>query len=259
MSGSTAEMDSSPRGMANGSNPVPVVSPPEPDVGGEPEPPTEGGPVEFDGVEFGPGSGEALDEGVAAGVGVETGVEVGPGGAVAPGGPVGDLIGSGVTLGRGVGVDVGGFEGGVGVGVGFEVGPGVGAIVGRGVGLGVGAGVGVGLGVGVGVGVGVGAGVGLGVGAPATTATVTESVSMPDEQFAWSRDSAGHTYVPTGVPVTRTWNVTTSPSDLTMSASVTAWTQTTVEPDGPEVGGSAVQVCGAESTATDVTLNAAGN
>jgi hypothetical protein len=41
-----------------------------------------------------------------------------------------------------------------------------------------------------------------------------------------------------------------------MSASVAAWTQMIVDPDGPAAGASAVQVCGAASTATALTLNA---
>jgi hypothetical protein len=44
----------------------------------------------------------------------------------------------------------------------------------------------------VGFGVGRGVGVGVGAGAPATIATLTEPVSMPEVQSSWSRDSAGH-------------------------------------------------------------------
>ena len=68
-----------------------------------------------------------------------------------------------------------------------------GARVGLGVAGGTAVGVGVRRGVGFGVGLGVGFGVGLGVavGVPATMATVTESVSMPDLHFSSSRESAG--------------------------------------------------------------------
>jgi hypothetical protein len=65
--------------------------------------------------------------------------------------------------------------------------------------------------------------------------------------------------MPVGAPVTRTWNVTMSPSDLRISASVTAWTQTMVDPDGPAAGGSATQACEAASTATALTVNAPGS
>jgi hypothetical protein len=94
------------------------------------------------------------------------------------------------------------------VAVGRDVSTGAGDKVSAAVGRGVRVGVGVGVGVGRGVGARVGFGVGVGV-APATTETETESVSIPELQLAWSRDSAGHVYVPTGLPVTRTWNTTT--------------------------------------------------
>jgi hypothetical protein len=102
-------------------------------------------------------------------------------------------VGPGVRVGVAAGL-ADGLEVRVGAGVG------VGALVGRGVDLGVGFGVGLGVGLGVGGGVGVGAGVGV----PATMATVTESVSMPDLHFSSSRDDTGHVYEPTVVPVTLT-------------------------------------------------------
>jgi hypothetical protein len=115
------------------------------------------------------------------------------------------------------------------------------------------------LGAGFGVGVGRGEAVGRGV-AAAVIETLKESVSMPAVQLAWSRDSAGHEYVPCVVPVTRTWNVTTSPSPLRTSLSVTACTCTIVEPEGPVVGASAVQLCDGwtESTPTEPIAKAAG-
>jgi hypothetical protein len=84
-------------------------------------------------------------------------------------------------------------------------------------------------------------------------------VSVPDLQFSASRESAGHTYEPTDVPVTLTWNLTTSPSTLTTSAFVTAWTTTSVDPE-PGVGGSAIQFREpeTESTTTLLTVNALG-
>jgi hypothetical protein len=101
--------------------------------------------------------------------------------------------------------------------------------------------------------------VGRGV-AAAVIETLKESVSMPAVQLAWSRDSAGHEYLPCVVPVTRTWNVTTSPSPFRTSLSVTAWTCTIVEPEGPAVGASAVQLCDGwtESTPTEPIAKAPG-
>jgi hypothetical protein len=98
----------------------------------------------------------------------------------------------------------------------------VGAWVGFGVGRGVGVDVEIGRGVGFGVGFGVGLGVAVGVEVPETMATVMEAVSMPDLHFSSSRDSAGHAYEPTDVPVTLTWNLTMSPSTLMTSAFVAA-------------------------------------
>lgn len=108
------------------------------------------------------------------------------------------------------------------------------------------------------MGFGVGFGVGLGVDAE-TMATVTESVSIPDLHFSSSRDSAGHVYVPTDVPVTLRWNLTMSPSTLMTSAFVAAWIRMRVDPD-PGAGGSAVQLRDAEteSTTTLLTMKAPG-
>jgi hypothetical protein len=87
----------------------------------------------------------------------------------------------------GDGTSVAGLVGageGVGVGRGVEAG----VLVGPGVEVALG----VDVGVGVGVGVGLGVGGGVGVDTRATIATVTEDVSMPELQFAWSSDWAGH-------------------------------------------------------------------
>ena len=129
----------------------------------------------------------------------------------------------------------------------------------RGVGVVVEDGAGVGVGRGVDVAAGVGDAVGVEVGP--TMETVTESESIPDVQLAWSRESAGQTYVPGPVPVTVTWNTTVSPSPFRTSPSVTAWTCTIVEPAGPPNVASAVHAWagGTASTATELTANAPGS
>jgi hypothetical protein len=153
-------------------------------------------------------------------------------------GPLADAIPASAAPADGDGVAAVGSGSRVGLGLDRNVdvarGLGVGADVETGVSLRRGAGFGVGVGRGVVVGRGV---------AAAVIETVKESASMPAVQFAWSRDSAGHEYVPGVAPVTRTWNVTTSPSPFRTSLSVTAWTCTIVEPEGPAVGASAVQLC----------------
>jgi hypothetical protein len=236
--------------MANRSEPVELVGPPRLDVGGVPAPPR-GGKGRFPAAAVDVACGVGLGEAVATGVGSRSVAAGVLGRAVGPGVAVAVCAGCGVPVVRGVGL---GVAGGVAVGRGVAVGAGLG--VGVGVGVGCGDGVGCGVGVACGVAVGFGVGVGVGVGVPFTTAIETEALSIPDVQVAWSRDSAGQLYVPTGVPVTRTWKTTTSPSALRMSASVTAWTQMIVDPDGPAAGASAVQACGAASTATALTLNA---
>jgi hypothetical protein len=147
------------------------------------------------------------------------------------------------------------------VGSGSRVAGGVGLGLDRNVDVARGLGVGSDVETGAGFGVGVGRGVVVGRGvAAAVIETLKESVSMPAVQLAWSRDSAGHEYVPCVVPVTRTWNVTTSPSPFRTSLSVTAWTCTIVEPEGPAVGTSAVQLCDGwtESTPTEPIAKAPG-
>ena len=84
-----------------------------------------------------------------------------------------------------------GGEEGAGVDVGGDIVDAIG--VARGVGVVVKDGAGVGVGRGVDVAAGVGDAVGVEVGP--TMETVTESESIPDVQLAWSRESAGQTYV----------------------------------------------------------------
>ena len=179
------------------------------------------------------------------------GVGAGVGGAV----EVGDADGNEPGVGLGGPADDGGVER-AGVDVGADVGDAIG--VARGVGVGVEDGAGVGVGRGVEVAAGVGDAVGVEVGP--RMVTVTDPVSIPDVQLAWSRDSAGQVYVPGPVPITVTWNTTVSPSPFRTSPSVTAWTCAIVEPPGPPDGGSAVHACagGTASTATALTAKAPG-